>query len=110
MKTLAHSFLGLLLPLICSLLLMSACSTENALPIKASPGTTLLVLQSVSDVFTVAWSPDGKHVALGEGDGSIQVCDALTGNVLLTIHGGHSSQVWRVACSCRNRASSVGLQ
>ena len=31
-------------------------------------GTTFLTTQSVSSVFTVAWSPDGQHLALGYAD------------------------------------------
>jgi WD40 repeat protein len=41
------------------------------------------------DVFTVAWSPDGKRIASASGDGTVQVWDALTGGHAY-IYRGHA--------------------
>ena len=40
------------------------------------------------NVWTVAWSPDGKYVASGGNDGSVHVWDAMTGNRVY-IYAGH---------------------
>src|SRR5947209_16943177 len=55
-------------------------------------GTTFLTTQSASSVFSVAWSLDGKHLALGYADGSVQVRDATTGKIDFTMQG-HKSHV-----------------
>jgi hypothetical protein len=48
------------------LLLLSACSAVNAQPSSTPPlGTTGLRIKNTFNVFTVAWSPNGKDLALG---------------------------------------------
>src|SRR5947199_377104 len=54
--------------------------------------------QSVSSVFTVAWSQDGKRLALGYADGSVQVYNATNGKIDFTARG-HSGHVWALAWS-----------
>ncbi len=49
-------------------------------------------------VQTVAWSPDGRCLASGGNDQTVQVWDALTGSNLF-IYRGHSDQVWAVGWS-----------
>ena len=74
----------------CSARIAPAVVSEQANRIPL--GTTFLTTQSVASVFSVAWSPDGKHLALGYADGSVQVRNASTGKIDFTVHG-HSSQV-----------------
>ena len=53
------------------LLLLTACSIHHVPAVTTNQtvyiplGTTLLTPQSASSVFAVAWSPDGKRLALG---------------------------------------------
>jgi WD40 repeat protein len=49
-------------------------------------------------VYTLSWSPDGKHVASGGKDGTVQIWDATTGNSVF-IYRGHSAGVTSVAWS-----------
>src|SRR5258705_6434849 len=50
------------------------------------------------NVYSVAWSPDGKAIASGSGDNTVQVWDAATGTIQRT-YTGHSDTVYSVA-SC----------
>src|SRR6266566_8106002 len=85
-------------------LLLTACSFRDAPAVATDQtvhiplGTTFLTPQSASSVFTVAWSPDGKHLALGEADGSVQVRNSTTGSILYTVQG-HMNHVWSLAWS-----------
>lgn len=59
----------------------------------SSVGKTLYVYRGhTNGVYAVDWSPDGKRIASGGGDNTVQVWDALTGAHVL-IYRGHSSQV-----------------
>ncbi len=77
------------------MLLMTACVTIEGPTVAVQPasvarirlGTTLLTAQTPGNVFSVAWSPNGKYLALGGADGLMQVRDAETGKVLFTVHG-----------------------
>src|SRR5229473_2502629 len=51
-----------------------------------------------SAIQAVAWSPDGRYIALGNSDRTIQVWDTATKRKLFT-HSGHSSSVRAVAWS-----------
>jgi len=48
-----------------------------------------------ADVLSVAWSPDGKRIVSGsgDGDGTAQVWDALTGKNAYT-YRGHADYYW----------------
>ncbi len=62
-------------------------------------GTVIYTYRGHSDfVIAVAWSPDGKHIASGSGDGIVQVWDAVDGGHKFT-YDGHSSPVYAVAWS-----------
>src|SRR6266487_2738638 len=50
------------------------------------------------NVTSVAWSPDGKRIASGSSDNTVQVWNASDGNHALT-YTGHSAGVWSVAWS-----------
>ncbi len=93
-----------LLAIGCFILLLTACSTRYVpsatthqsahIPL----GTTLLAPPSASSVFTVAWSPDGTHIASGSTDGTVQVWEALTGRINV-IYRGHTSGIQTLAWS-----------
>src|SRR5713101_8307625 len=80
----------------CSSLHVPAVATDQTVRIPL--GTTLLTPQSDSSVFSVAWSPDGKRLALGYADGSVQIRNATTGGILYTVQD-HMSHVWALAWS-----------
>ncbi len=53
-----------------------------------SQGTTLLTYQGHKGyVTTLAWSPDGKHIASGSQDWTVQVWEAHSGHHLFTYKG-----------------------
>lgn len=85
------------------ILLLTACSAIDA-PVVADPitsiplGTTFWTAQNTASVFTVAWSPDGKYLALGGAYGTVQVRNASTGAIHFTVHG-HTNHVWALAWS-----------
>ena len=71
------------------------------------PGTTLLTYRGhTGGVTGVAWSPDGKYIAVSEFRAStpqinnctVQVFDAKTGKAFLT-YNGHSSLAWSLVWS-----------
>jgi eukaryotic-like serine/threonine-protein kinase len=49
-------------------------------------------------VETLAWSPNGKRIASGSGDKTVQVWDATTGGHAFT-YRDHAGEVWAVAWS-----------
>lgn len=73
----------------------SLTSTPPPVPL----GTTLLTYTGHSTtVNTVTWSPDGKYIASGAFDKTVQVWDAASGNKALT-YRGHSSSLFKVRWS-----------
>jgi WD40 repeat protein len=54
------------------------------------------------NVNAVAWSPDGKHIASGWADGTVQVLDISNGAHIFTYHG-HAASVSAVAWSPDSR-------
>ena len=57
----------------------------------------------ISAVFSVAFSPDGRHIVSGFNDGTIQVLDAQTGDQVGNPLQGHTSTVSSVAFSLDGR-------
>jgi WD40 repeat protein len=81
----------------------SQLATAGASSIKlwdTSSGEEMLALPEVKDLwaYAVAFSPDGKHVAVGFRGGSANVWDAVTGQKLFDL-SGHTSSVRYLAYS-----------
>ena len=65
----------------------------------ARTGKLLLTYRGhAAPVTAVMWSPDGRWIASGSGDTTVQVWDAGSGKRLLTFRG-HSHQVTSLAWS-----------
>ncbi len=68
-------------------------------PTPIALGTTLTTYARHSDwVSSVAWSPDGQHIASGSADATVQVWDARNASTLLT-YTGHTKGVRTVRWS-----------
>ena len=50
----------------------------------------ITISENTSEVFTIRFSPDGKFVAAGCGDGAIRVFNAHTGALAYNLQGGSS--------------------
>ncbi len=76
-----------------------ANALEQARQPKPPLGTTLLSYRGhIGGANSVTWSPDGRFIASGSSDWTVQIWDATTGATILT-YGGHSSSVEAVAWS-----------
>jgi WD40 repeat protein len=87
----------------------SAASPSSTPPPRLLPmGTTLYTYRGHSDVvLAVAWSPDGKRIASGGDDQTVQVWDAANGGNVYT-YRGHSQQVWAVVWSPNGKRIASG--
>jgi WD40 repeat protein len=65
---------------------------------QVTTGANSLTLQAGKWVYGVAFSPDGRRLAMTGGDRQVKVCDAGTGQVLFTLHG-HTDKAFGVAFS-----------
>ncbi len=75
---------------------------------KPPVGTTLLTYRGHSTgAMAISWSPDGRHIAAGAGDKTVQVWDAATGQVLMT-YPGHTAWVEAVAWSPDGKRIAAG--
>ena len=85
-----------------SSLVLLACDLQPAAqapPASLPKNTTLYTYRGHSGaVYAVAWSPDGKRIASGGNDGTIQVWDAVDGGHAFT-YRGHADVVEAVAWS-----------
>jgi WD40 repeat protein len=82
--------------------------TSRPVPTSLSVGTTLYTYRGHSaGVNAVVWSPDGKRIASGSQDLTVQVWDAADGSHVYIYHG-HSSFVNAVAWSSDGQRISSG--
>lgn len=74
----------------------------------AATGKNILTYHGHSPlVQALAWSPDGKYIASGAQDKTVQVWDAATGENIFTYHG-HFSQINAVAWSPDSKRIASG--
>ncbi len=74
-------------------------TTPSAVPNASLTSTTLYTYHGhANGITSVAWSPEGKHIASGSADKTVQVWDAANGHNVYT-YKGHGDQVWSVAWS-----------
>ena len=63
-------------------------TTENSpTPSSATNGAILVTYRSTGDIWTVAWSPDGKYIASSGDDPTVHIWDAKTGKDAFTYTG-----------------------
>jgi len=89
------------------ILLLAACysidTTAGSLQTThvIQPGTTLFTFRSPApntDMYAVAWSPDGKRIAYGGSDTLVYVWDQ-TAHALAFTARGHAADIWNLAWS-----------
>jgi serine/threonine protein kinase len=89
-------------------LLWLARSRQPFTPTPLSVGTVLYTYQGhFNTVTTMAWSPDGRRIASGSHDDTVQVWGAADGGNVFT-YRGHSSYVLAVAWSPDGRRIASG--
>jgi WD40 repeat protein len=70
-------------------------------------GTQKQVLQGLTlGVNSIAYSPDGRHLAAGGRDRTVKIWDCETGQILLSLEG-HEEIIWQVAFSSDGRLLAV---
>jgi WD40 repeat protein/serine/threonine protein kinase len=83
-------------------------SSPGPTPTLIPPGSLLYTYPGHTNiVFAVAWSPDGRRIASGSYDHTVQVWDAADGSHAFT-YRGHSSPVNAVAWSSDSRHIASG--
>ncbi|QRV77145.1 Vegetative incompatibility protein HET-E-1 [Ceratobasidium sp. AG-Ba] len=61
--------------------------------------TPLVTMKMGEDVVCTAYSPSSKHIAVGLGDGNVEIRDAYTGQKVGQPLQSHGARVWSVAYS-----------
>ncbi len=82
-------------------------ATGNQLATLVSAGPVSISLPPRWALSEMAFSPDGKVLAMGLGDGSVEIADATTGNVLQTL-AGQTDSVQSVAFSPDGKTLASG--
>jgi WD40 repeat protein len=62
--------------------------------------------QSFGTIMSVAFSVDGEHLAIGEGDGVIQIWDIRSSQLIRLLRGNENDRIWSLAFSPRNMLAS----
>ena len=94
--------------LACSML--SAIATRRVKPLDGDEGKPRASLEGYTgDVYSIAWSPNGKLLATGSDDRTVKLWDAATGKMLCRLTG-HTDSICSVAWSPNGKtlASSAG--
>ena len=94
--------------LACSML--SAIATRRVKPLDGDEGKPRASLEGYTgDVYSIAWSPNGKLLATGSDDRTVKLWDAATGKMLADLPG-HTDSICSVAWSPNGKtlASSAG--
>jgi WD40 repeat protein/serine/threonine protein kinase len=60
----------------------------RVLPFRGLSSRGAQVSHEMTQISSVCWSPDGKRLATGSGDGTTKIWDAASGQELLTLAGG----------------------
>ena len=87
--------------------LASTSGTEIKLWDTASGAMTATLTETTSDVYSVAFSLDGKTLAAGNDDGTIELWNVASGANTKTLTG-HTDQVWSVAFSPDGKTLASG--
>src|SRR6516162_5126562 len=68
--------------------ILASGSPDGTVNRNGSAGEPLASLQGYTgDVYSVAWSPDGKTLATGSDDPTVKLCEAATGKLLADLPG-----------------------
>ncbi|HEY7123138.1 MAG TPA: serine/threonine-protein kinase [Ktedonobacterales bacterium] len=79
-------------------------TTDTPTPATSTPGALFTFRGQSSLIIGVGWSPDGKRIASGAGDSTIQLWDALTGNNVVEF----GTEIFSMALSPDGKLVAVG--
>jgi len=89
------------------MILASASSNQTVKPLDGAVGEPRTSLEGYTgDVYSIAWSPDGKTLATGSDDRTVKLWDAATGKLLASLEG-HTGAVYSVTWSLQAHTGDV---
>lgn len=77
---------------------LSAVTPTSAPAVSLLSQARLVYRHHAGTVYTVAWSPNGRSIATGSADKTVQVWDAKTGNQV-SRYTGHTGSIWTLSWS-----------